>query len=325
MSDSVLEIIDRMLRFRRARLGTQGRFSRDTPDPLERFQTRLEVILESYGKFSPTAYKTHCVRDQGVDIVVRSDNEGDAAPSLIGFQLKSTWDLLQADYMQKLKAQHFESQNIRGMEYYYIVLCVDEKSNERRIRMIENEFKNAVRTKIIEPEYVDTFLSLDQQRVDSYIKRVFAAGDVVLKKALDVVTFPSRTTGALAAYLAIQQYVVSTGSISIEQLKQAPQLRAFHARLSSGNELINQSDESEQSQDAADVIEFDEIYSDFEDQLMDDLEALWDNLIEIDGDKVTVELEQIAPLVALGLEALVRFEYEKNDIVPYLWDLLGLG
>jgi len=323
MDESLLDIVDRMLRFRRSLAGTRGRFQRTDPRLLSKFQNQLELILESYGKFAPTPYKTHSVRDQGVDIVIRSDEEGDRPPSLIGFQLKSGWDLTQPDYMQKLKAQHFESHNIRGLRFYYIVLCVDEKQHERRINMIEGEFKNAALTKIIEPEYVDTFLSLEQRRIDSYIKRVLANGDVVLKKASEIVTFPSRTTGALVIYLAVQQHLVHSRPLTINEVKQSASLRDFHERLLEHAEFMSDIAMGDDGDDD-DVIEFEEFVADFEDQIVQDLETLRDDVADINGDAISIEFDRVAPLLALGVEALVRFEYEKNAIAPYLWELLEL-
>jgi hypothetical protein len=189
--------------------------------------------------------------------------------------------------------------------------------------MIEGEFKNAAHTKIIEPEYVDTFLSLEQRRIDSYIKRVLAGGDVVLKKTSEIVTFPSRTTGALVIYLAVQQHLVHSRPLTINEVKQSASLRDFHERFPERGEFTSDIAMDDDGYDE-DVVEFEEFVADFEDQIVLDLETLRDDVADVNGDAISIEFDRVAPLLALGIEALVRFEYEKNAIAPYLWELLEL-
>jgi hypothetical protein len=317
MDQSVLDIVDRMLRFRRSRSDSTDRFLslRHDEHLLPKFRDQLEAVLESYGKFNPITYTTQSVRDQGVDIVIRLDHKDSGVTSLIGFQIKAVSDLLEKDYMRTLKAQHFESRQIQGLEFYYIVLCVDERGNRQRLRMIETEFKNAEKTRIIEPSYADMFLSLNQQRIDGYIKRTLAGGDVVLKKALDVVRYPSRITAAVVVYLAIQQYLASAAPIKIRELLDSVPLQELHKRLLQEPQLRN-NDESES------VAEF---LGNFEDNILESVESLRDDIVTLEGDVVSVDFQRVAPLLALGTEALVRFEYEPSEIAEYLFDLLGLS
>jgi hypothetical protein len=324
MNDSVPEIVDRMMRLGRTPSKNTERFKllKHDKDLLPQFQRQLERVLESYGKLSPLTYDTQGIRDQGVDIAIRRHDENEEFHSLIGFQIKGTDDLLQDDYMQKLKAQHDESSRIKGLQQYYIVTCVHEAGHKKRLRSIAGEFKNAQHTRVIEPTFADYFLLLTQERIDAYIRRTLAGGDIVLKKALEAVGFASRMTGALLVYLTVRFYVESAGPVDIVTVMGSGTLRALHEKLLSKAEAEYNDSEAE------DVIEFDEfseVQSDFETQIYRDLEILGDGPIAVDGDSITVRFEQVTPLVALATDALVRYEYPPQSVTPYLLDLLSLS
>src|SRR4029453_1263579 len=233
MNDSVPEIVDRMMRLGRTPSKNTERFKllKHDKDLLPQFQRQLERVLESYGKLSPLTYDTQGIRDQGVDIAIRRHDENEEFHSLIGFQIKGTDDLLQDDYMQKLKAQHDESSRIKGLQQYYIVTCVHEAGHKKRVRSIAGEFKNAQHTRVIEPTFADYFLLLTQERIDAYIRRTLAGGDIVLKKALEAVGFASRMTGALLVYLTVRFYVESAGPVDIVTVMGSGTLRALHEKL----------------------------------------------------------------------------------------------
>lgn len=199
MDDSVLNIIDRILRFRRNPPSATARLAALEHDRhlLPTFKECIEQVLESYGKFLGITYDTQGIRDQGIDLAIRLRNEEGVFTSLIGFQIKSTWDLLQKGYLQKLKAQHYDSSQVRKLQHYYIVICVDEEKNKQRLRDIAAEFKTAPRTTVIEPGYAGVFFALPPQRVDAYIKRTLASGDIVIKKAREAIGSVNRMSAAV--------------------------------------------------------------------------------------------------------------------------------
>ena len=241
---------------------------------------------------------------------------------MIGFQIKGTEDLLQDDYLQKLKAQHDESSRIKGLQQYYIVVCVDEAGHKKRLRSIAGDFKNAQHTRVIEPTFADYFLLLNQERIDAYIRRTLTQGDIVLKKALEVVDFTSPMTGALLVYLTVRFYIESAGPVDIATVTGSGTLRSLHENL------LRKWEVEYYDSGAEDLIEFDElseIQTDFDTQIQCDLEILSDGPIVVDGDLITVRFEQVAPLVALATDALVRYEYPPESVMPYLLDLLSLS
>jgi hypothetical protein len=324
MDNAVPEIVDRMLRFSRTGADSTKRLEllKHDKDLLPQFQRQLERVLESYGKLSPLTYDTQGLRDQGVDIAIRIHNENEEFHSLIGFQIKNADDLIQDDYLQKLKAQHDESSRIKGLQQYYIVICVNEKGHKKRLRTIESEFKSALHTRVIEPTQADFFLSLTQERIDAYIRRTLAGGDVVLKRALEAVDYPSRMTGALLVYLTVRFFIESTEPVNLAAIKGSGVLRSLHEVLLWQEEAEYEASEEE------DVIEFDEVaevQSDFEAQIHRDLDTLSDGPIVVDGESISVRFEQVTPLIALATDAIVRYEYASQSVTAYLLNLLGLS
>jgi hypothetical protein len=55
------------------------------------------------------------------------------------------------------------------------------------------------------------------------------------------------------------------------------------------------------------------------------LDILADGPIEVNDDRITVRFDQVTPLIALATEAVVRYEYEPDAVMPYLLDLLNLS
>jgi hypothetical protein len=99
-------------------------------------------------------------------------------------------------------------------------------------------------------------------------------------------------------------------------------LRALHEKLLSKAEA--EYDDSE-AEDVMAFDEFSEIQSDFDTQIHRDLEILGAVAIAIDGDSIAVRFEQVTPLLALATDALVRYEYPAQSVMPYLLDLLSLS
>ncbi len=67
-----------------------------------------------------------------------------------------------------------------------------------------------------------------------------------------------------------------------------------------------------------------EVYDAFEQEILRDIETIQDQIVTVDGDSLTVIFEQVAPLVALATDALVRYDYDADEITVYLFNLLGL-
>jgi hypothetical protein len=250
------------------------------------------------------------LRDDGTDIGIRQHDSSGEYLSMIGFQIKSFDDLLEKDCMTTLKAQRDDSfRKIKGLEHYYIVLCTDQEANKKRIRLIEAEFRNADRTRIIEPAFAYTFLYLRQETIDAYIKRTLMQGDIVRKKAMSDLEFPSRFASALVIYLTIQYYIEIQGPVPLEILMGSTTLRSFHDFLI--EKCTTEDDDPE-------------LVWSFEDQVQRDLEFIQDQFVTMQEGLVSVRFDQVIPILALATEAIVRYEHRAENMASYLFNVLAL-
>jgi len=326
MDVAVSDIIDRIVRFGRSDPDKTERFAALEPEKhlVPGFQRQLERVLESFGKFAPIVYKTHCLQDDGLDIVVRLSTQDGDATALIGFQIKAERDFLDAALLKTLKTQHYDAMQIAGLQQYYILLCVYEGHHKERLATIASKFKRADRTKIIEPTVADVFFSLSQERIDAYIKRSLTDGDIIQKKALTAVQSLTPMASALVIYLAVHAYIEGRASIDTSDVNNSGTLRDFHRFVLAETAKQSAVATTESSDD--NLIEFEEpeVCDDFEAEILRDIETIQDQIVTVDGDSLTVIFEQVAPIVALGTDALVRYDYNADEITVYLFDLLGL-
>jgi hypothetical protein len=359
--ESIHDIVTLMARYYRAptRVCAAFRQLKHDADILPKLQEQLETILEAYGKFQPIVYDTQGIKDDGSDVVlvVREREERDA--DLIGFQVKSFDDLQQKGYLQNLKAQTYESHNkIKGLSKYFIVLCTDPRAHKREIRLIEAEFKAAARTDVIEPEYAYTFLyMMPKTRIEALVKRTMEADDHVFKEALKSVAYDTPTARALVVFLSVHFVLTGSSLITLPGLTQDKRLRSIYEELrnrqieeitatlddtdeDSGsyakmasfeggdeNNVNGEDDECDEDDDEEDgevdePVELDE----FEPQLGQDLAELEDEVLETDNasDGYQILTTEIRALSAVALDALVRYEYNEEQLYAYMFNAMGI-
>jgi hypothetical protein len=342
MRESIQDIITRLLRYQRVPGEVTEEFRRWThnKDILPRLQQQIEMILSAYGKFQPVVYDTQGINDDGSDLILRHREVTTSNGELIAFQVKSYADLRKRRYMQELKAQHDDTfRKVIGLQYYFLVLCTDESEHKEKIRNIAAEFRSADRTEIIEPEFAYTFLHHPQSRVDAIIKRTLEAEDIVLKKALETIEFPSPSARALATFIAVQ--FAAEGRNSFDQSilithellrpvydelreRQRKSLEAFYAarperrlpkrRRASMRRTLDEEDEAPRQ------------IRDFEEQVAQDLAVLEDVLIDLDttSGTVNVRADVMLPLTSVIVDALVRYDYDAVTVLPYMFNLVGV-
>lgn len=349
LRESIQDTITRFIRFQRApqAVVTAFRKLKHDRDLLPRLQVQLETILDAYGKFQPIVYDTQGIRDNGSDVVLRVSGNDAQDMELLGFQVKSFDDLEKEGYLQNLKAQALESlNNIKGLRTYFIVLCTDPKVHKRTVRLIESEFKTTNRTEVIEPEFAYTFLFMQKTRIEAIIKRTMEAEDHVFKVALKSLDSENPTGNALAVFLSV--YFVTTGSsqITFSELVEDKALRLMYDELREKQaELIastlREADEESEGYEDSEELTQDEDETDDEDeheeeppveleefrpQLQLDLSLLEDAVLEIDGSSESYHIltDQIRPLCAVALDALVRYEYTEEQLLAYMFTAMGV-
>jgi hypothetical protein len=307
---------------------------------LPRVQTQLETLLEAYGKFQPVVYDTQGIRDDGSDLVLRYRPEGDDAGfELICFQVKSFDDLSKKTYMQELKAQRDDSfRKVLGMRHYYLLLCTDGKAHRDRIRNIMAEFRSADRTEVIEPAFAFTFLHHPKTRIDALVKRTMEAGDLVFRLASESLDLPSPSARALTVFMAVRSVLAGLVQFNTDQLLREATLRSIHEKLRCQQESLLASsrqfaleqatahedhpEEDEWDHEEEEPIQLD----DFENQLAKDLELLETEIVERDSgsSNIILRTNQIHALSAVITDALARYEYKEEQLMSYMFSLLGV-
>jgi len=341
MYESIQDITTMLLRYQRTPDKFTSRFKRwkHNRDILPIFQKQIEMILSSYGKFLPIVYDTQGILDDGSDLILRHREESSEEREfgIISFQIKSFDDLSKKSYMQELKAQRDDTfRKVSGLDYYFLILCTDAVEHKDKIRNIAAEFRSAERTEVIEPSFAYTFIQHSQTRIDAFVKRTLEAEDIVFKKALDIINLPSPSARALVIFFAVQ---FAAGAVSIDQgtinadhslksiyddirVKQATLLKEFEEQETHEANEEESRDENDWDEEGGEP----EQIAEFEEQIVNDLEVLVDNFIDIetDSNQITVRAKEILPLSAVIIDALVRYEYDKSDILPYMFSLFGV-
>lgn len=347
MYETVQDITTRLIRYQRTPDKITSGFKRwkHNKDLLPILQRQLEMILWSYGKFQPIVYDTQGILDDGSDLILRHREEStdERDFEIISFQVKSYDDLCKKNYMQELKAQRDDSfRKVLGLNYYFLILCTDAIKHKNKIRNITAEFRSAEKTEVIEPSFAYTFMHHPQARIDALIKRTLEAEDIVFKRALESIELPSPSARALAIFMAMQ---LAKGKTSINQnlittddfLKTIfDEIRVIQETLL---EVFEATEEKQKNKTSVIEVEEDQEENDwyeeeeepaqiaeFEEQIVYDLDLLEGDLIDLDSssNEVIIRAQEMLPLTAVIVDAFVRYEYDENDVLPYMFNLFGV-
>lgn len=345
MTQELLEVYERLLKRQRSPAAATRQFQhwKHDADLLPKLLVQLDAVLAALNKFEPIVYNTQGILDDGTDVAVRyrTSNQGDEERELIGFQVKSYGDLSKPDCMKDLKAQHDDTfRKVRGLSYYFILLCTDAEKHAKKVQNIQAEFRSAERTKVIEPRLVYTFLNSPVTTAEALVKRIRQADDIVFRNALDSLDQSSPSSQALAIFLAVKAVLTGERQFSEADVLSASDLRRVYGELrdkqaqliegalddndvSSGFELTEPEDEDDYGfRDEEPVIRI----AEFETQITEDLELLETDVIERDSDsnKLILKTEQLRALTAVITDALARYEYTESELMSYMFSVMGV-
>lgn len=330
---SVPELMLRFLQYQRALEGDTKVFNKEkhNADLCPKWQRKIESILYAYGRFTNIVYDTQGIRDDGSDIILRYGESENKIDSTIAFQVKSFDDMSKSDYLYKLKAQRDDSfRKVKNLKSYFIVLCTDEKIHKDRIRMIEAEFRTADRTLVIEPTYTYSFLNIPDHRIHAVVKRTLDADDIVWKRAIEAIEFPSISARLLSVYISLQ-WVAGRRNICVNDLLRSNELMNFYEKVREKDEQINdqilfEEQEDEIDPDSQDGFDLTLAGQTYDERLAFDLEIIEQGVIAVNSSngEIVVFETQLLPIIALITDAMARYDYQFNDVLPYMLDMLGI-
>jgi hypothetical protein len=202
---------------------------------------------------------------------------------------------------------------------------------------------------VVEPAFAYTFLFMPKTRIEAIVKRTLEANDYVFQRALNSLDdFETPSAKALAVFLSVQFAISGNSHITFAELTEQKALRNIYEELREKQaELIAstlretdeelEGDEGEHSgeygpgeaedaeEDDYDDEEMVEL-EDFEPQLVSDIELLENDILEreVSSESYRILTDQLRPLNAVAFDALVRYEYNEDQLYAYLFSAMGV-
>jgi len=312
-------------------------------DLVSGIRSRLARVAQAYGYFTALTHETQGINDNGSDVSVVYKHlgaDGEAPRRVLGFQIKSHIELTTDDAMGKLKAQRDDAlRKIPNLEHYYILLCGDETKLKKRLNAIRSEFLNAERTTVVSPVYALRLLRLEEFQIDAQVKRLMDDQDVVLRSMRDALESLEDTGKALVASLCANLVTTGDASMKLSELKSGSVARLYDRviAVAKAREEAREADR-ERTQRVYDLGDEVEEYDDSDDYTLritrldrddlfaSDIDSIVGDLAEQsgDGEVLTLQINAAAPVVAVAADAMVRYGYNEDQLLPYLLDLAGV-
>lgn len=328
MADYVKLILDELLRYRLSPAAATKGFKRrrHNLDLCPAVERQLNTCLDCTLKYHRVAYDVQGPRDRGSDIVLRHGEDDEH--KFVVMQLKSYDDVKEKDYLTKLKAQSFEVQSDyrEQLDQYFILLCTDALEHSNQLRNIKSDFKAASRTTVVDPTYVWTFLQLSALSIEAVVESILKQEDAVYSLARTLVgDDPPLETAILLCLLAL---ALELGSfdVHLDQLHSVPFLGfALDRILDIDYETYLYEDYFDEEWDEPQEPPQDR-RRDADTRIAEALDAMDTSAVTVDptSDLVSVDFDSCAPLIALMLDAKVRFGYEGSRLARYVFEALRI-
>jgi hypothetical protein len=278
---------------------------------------KIELILSYFQRYRKISYDMQGIKDEGSDVLLRYYlNE---KSHFICFQIKSLNDLKDKYYLQKIKAQYVDSQNKFDFEDYYIILATDEKKAINKIRMIKGSFSSIDNVTIIDPSQFLFFWKLKDSQIGAIVKSFVSSGDLLLQNALNTVKGLLRPKYILVFF--ILDFSVRKGfsnAIDIDDVTGSTYLYDVYKSFVIENE---EEDEYEDSY----PFDSDSYDSDNPEKMIErDLNNMSELYFNIDFEKriIIPDYDYLKAIVALILEAQLKYEFDAEDTIEYLEQLI---
>lgn len=274
---------------------------------------RIETILSYFQRYRKIAYNLHGLMEEGSDVALRYYVNDKSC--FICFQIKSYGDLKQTDYLKKIKAQYVDSRNRYDFEDYYVILATDEHAERRKIAGIKADLIKTPELTIIDPSQYLFFLRLKPAHVGARVKAYVEDGDLVINEAWIKVAGLPKTQYCLI-FLIVDLSIRKYFSLVIEKtdIVSSSYLRDVYESFSP--EDVNKEEEDEfvfyKSDDFVEMVEEDleflsgRGYFDFDSQ----------------AEKIIPDYNFLKPIVCLILEGQLRYEFNTEETLEYVEELL---
>jgi len=269
-------------------------------------QSQADMIISLFERYKKVVYDTQGLRDRGIDVLIRYQEEDQAAdaPKLIGIQIKSYDDLQEGMWLTKLKAQCLEAIGRSQLKRLYVMLTtsIRTKGERDKVRAVAGELGDYPNITVIEPEYAYGFLHLSPRTAGAFVKRFFSKDDIVFRRAVE--SFGGLTQAQCALLVeAIRLNAIASSqgeSLLRMQLLDSGILRELYSKYRTVGQRGNR-----------------------EERIASDIEALDGDSFQTDthSDRVTVHMNAYKAVQAVMLDGEVRYGYEDLELVEYLVEI----
>lgn len=354
MAEKLPEVIDLLLRYRESsnkdtRLFRRLRHNDHLCPAVER---QANEIINCYSKFHSIAYDVQGLNDRGTDVLVRYNNESELGESdkYIAFQIKSFDDLNSKTYLRELKAQRFEAQTEYGksLDHYYILVCTDKLVHENKIRQIKKSFGSLTDVTVIDPSYAWTFIRLNPLRINAIVDSILREDDFVLGKVRRIIEGLTPTEMSILFSIVYELTVNPSNTISREAVQQRIFVKEIYDRVPDYprgyfffSEDISDYEDDEGEVEQEDIRDIERTYGvnwingkfkPPEDQKRDALIRFAEDFDFLEGNSLSllgsggieVNPEYAFPIKAILLDAMVRYGYDSDELLEYIFNALGV-
>jgi hypothetical protein len=282
-------------------------------DLCNRLSERIEMILSYFQRYRKITYKLHGLKEEGSDVALRY--YVDDKSRFICFELKSYGDLKKADYLKKIKAQYVDSQNRYNFEDYYVILATDEHSEKRKIAGIKADLIPTPKLTIIDPSQYLFFLRLKPAQVGAIVKAYVEDGDLIVNEGSKIIAGLPKTQYCLI-FLILDLSVRKSFLAALEKtdILSYKYLKDVYESLSAEGLDQGEYDESVSYQS-----------NEFVQMVEEDLESLSGRgYFEFDPEsgKIIPDYDFLKPIVCLILEGQLKYEFNTQETIEYLEELL---
>jgi len=337
MRKSISYVVSELISYRESSVAATKQFVKWKHNEIlcPRLEAQLNRIRDGFLKYSSVAYDVQGPRDQGTDVLLRYQSE-DANPDedacFMAFQVKGEWDLQQKDYLKTLRSQAFEALSEYGssLERYYVVLCFDARAYREQIRAINKTLSLDPRIVVVNPRYALTFLRLSESRIVSLVDGLLREEDEVFRSAkASIASMPPTQVAVLlaATYEAVFGY--GGRDIQLRQVSSSTFVQRVFERCPdfSKDTWSNLEDIGFGEPDDEDELDLTDYGRSYDERFADDLDVLVD-LGEFDlrrgEETVRVNMESVRPIQALLLDGNIRYGYQHDELLRFVFGLLGV-
>jgi hypothetical protein len=316
------------------------RYLRHDADLVPDVTQQLRFLMDGFHRDTNVTYDIQGLFDAGTDVLLRLQSAHDSR--FIGIQIKSHIELREKGLVMSLRDQLSRSEDrYDPLLRWYIFLGADisDKTDRRtfqRVRTIQAEFAKKPKVTIVDPVYAVTFLRLSKAQMDSLITLTLRSGDPLVEEAAaDLRRHP--VEAALLLRLVTNTVGREAVATTLEELQSDPWVREIALSTPLDEELYDP--ETGEYPD-----EYPEGMSDLPKNVLrelitpkarqeEDNKSSWISRLaihidrlsdELDGDdvKFLVPVNLHPALYALAAEGRVKHDYESDELVEYLIDVI---